>query len=91
MNNSCACSLYARKHCAENLYFIPNKIGPQLTKLLIIIVGKVLCQGGSLEVDDGITLSLRQYYGQPLIIIELGIKFCLSMILSRKDPRGILC
>ena len=50
------------------------------------IIGKVLCQGGPLEVDEGI-----REYGQPLVIIELGIKFCLSMILSRKDPQGVLC
>ena len=52
-------------------------------------IGKVLCLGDSLEVAEAITLSLI-HYGQPLGIIDLGIKFCLS-ILFCKNSRGVLC
>ena len=54
-----------------------------------LLIGKGLCQGDSLEVTGGITLLLRQY-GQPLVIIDLGIKFYLS-ILFCKYSRGVLC
>ena len=54
-----------------------------------LLIGKVLCQGDSLEVAEGISLSLRQY-GQPLVTIDLGIKFCLG-ILFFKNSRGVLC
>ena len=37
-----------------------------------------------------ITLSLRQY-GQPLVIIELGINFTLVYILVCKNSLGFLC
>ena len=49
-----------------------------------LLIGKVLCQGDSLEVAEGITLSLRQYEEPPpSVTIELDIKFCPSVLLVR--------
>ena len=53
---------------------------------LYIIIGKFLCQGDSLEVAESKTLPLRQY-GQPLAIIELGIKFCLSILFCKHSQQ----
>ena len=57
-----------------------------------LLIGKVLCQGDFQEIYEGITLLLR-HYGQPLVIIELGITFSLSIhhSLFCLNSRGVLC
>ena len=65
-------------------------LGIKVCLSIKLLIGNVLCQSDSLEIYEGIALSLRQY-GQPLVIIEFGIKFCLSIIIVCKNSGGFLC